>query len=55
MSGFSGQVGSKIRFELDGYGLYVVAGEREFFWQFGLGLKNFALCTVRDRELVSVG
>ncbi len=55
MNGFSGQIGSQIHFELDGFGLYVVAGEHEFFWQFGLGFRNFALCTVRDREMVAVG
>lgn len=55
MNGFAAQLGSRFRIELDNFGLYVVSGEREFFWQFGLGLRNFSLCTAKDRELVAVG
>ena len=46
---------STFRVELDDFGLYAVIGTREFFWQFGLGMKNFALCTTKDREQIAIG
>ena len=56
MSAFLPQkVRSAFRLELDDFGLYAVIGTREFFWQFGLGMKNFALCTAKDREQIAIG
>ena len=46
---------STFHVELDDFGLYALIGTREFFWQFGLGMKNFALCTTKDREQIVIG
>ena len=55
MKAILSQAGSEFRFEIDSFGIYVVVGDREFFWQFGLGLKNFSLFALRDREMIVIG
>lgn len=54
MRSFFLQFGPHFRMEVDTFGIYVVAGAREFFWQAGLGVRNFALCTLQDRDLSMV-
>lgn len=55
MQSFSFRYGTKLRIEVDTFGVYVVAGGREFFWQAGLGLRNLTLCSAPDRAMVVIG